>query len=446
MKHDHLYLRRSGVCLFSGTLLLAASASAWVNPLEDRYLTDKPLEICDQGAFFVGGVPKITNYAAAEEGPPQQITIGQMYVQFQIPSKRLKWPLIMVHGSTHTGAALDATPDGREGWFARAVRNNLATFVVDQPGRGRSGFDHSVLHEAKVTGNLDLIPDIGRITDDGAWTTWFGHLLPEDSTILDGTLIRHGDPGDPDPAEDPEEPTEAHGNYPPAYPIPPVPNSIDPSVEAREGAIGPEPNPANNTYLALNYYKQLVPNGEATLPGSICGTCDPMELEPSNTWSPLALAELVEGLGGAIISPHSQSTIQVFHMIRILKERDKLYLVKGVIIPEGAGTDLAASGLTGSDFDTIPFLVLNGDYRPLETRQGNYEAVAAMNASPTRAVGPALALNVEDPQFEGRLDGTTHMMMLSTTSLKVFDFFLEWADENIRNPVATRRCRSPGRS
>ena len=42
----------------------------------------------------------------------------------------------MVHGSTHTGAALDATPDGREGWFPYAVRNGLATFVVDQPGRG----------------------------------------------------------------------------------------------------------------------------------------------------------------------------------------------------------------------------------------------------------------------------------------------------------------------
>jgi hypothetical protein len=29
------------------------------------------------------------------------------------------------------------------------------------------------------------------------------------------------------------------------------------------GAIGPPPNPANNAYMALNYYKQLVPNFEA---------------------------------------------------------------------------------------------------------------------------------------------------------------------------------------
>jgi hypothetical protein len=315
------------------------------------------------------------------------------------------------------------------------VSHHLATFVVDQPGRGRSGFDQTVLHEAKATGNLSLIPNIARITDNGAWTAWFGHIIPTGSTILDGRMIRHGDPGDPDPPENPSQPSEAHGNYPPAYPIPPVPNSTDPHIVARMGALGPAPNSVNDRYLALNYYKQLVPNGENTLPGSTCAACDPHEVEPANTWSPRALADLVEGLGGAIVSPHSQSTIQVFHMIRILKERGKLNLVKGVIIPEGAGTDLKASGLTGSDFDHIPFLLLNGDYRPLATREINYAAVAAMNASPTRAVGPALALNVEDPRFHGRFKGNTHMVMLGTTNLEVFDFFLEWAHKNVDNPM-----------
>ena len=85
-----------------------------------------PLVIEDQGSFFVGGVQKVTDYAtvappappgsaAARAAPtPQQITIGQMYVQFQIPAKTYgaKWPVIMVHGSTHTGASLEATPAG----------------------------------------------------------------------------------------------------------------------------------------------------------------------------------------------------------------------------------------------------------------------------------------------------------------------------------------------
>ncbi|HEX9284516.1 MAG TPA: hypothetical protein VF879_02505 [Nitrospirales bacterium] len=446
MRHNHLM---KGAVL-AATLGIAGTAAAqtapsgagWVNPLENRYVTGPPLQVCDEGAFFVGGVPKVTTFAssALTEGAPQQIIIGQAYVQFQIPKKRRQWPLVMVHGSTHTGAALDATPDGREGWFAHAVRNHLATFVMDQPGRGRSGFDESVLHEARITGNLTLIPSIGRITDNGAWTTWFGHLLPAGATILNGTLIRHGDAGDPDPAEDPANPSEAHGNYPPAYPIPPVPNSIDPAIEARLGAIGPAPNPVNDTYLALRYYKQLVPNGEATLPGSICATCTPTTVGPADTWSPRALAELVEGLGGAIVSPHSQSTSQVFHMVRILKEHGKLGLLKGIIIPEGGGTNLAATGLTGSDFDHIPFLLVNGDYRPFVTRQVNRAAAAAMNASPTRTVGPALVLDIEDPQFEGRLNGQTHMNMLGRTNIALFDFFLDWASKNIDNPFVPGDC------
>ena len=83
---------------------------------------------------------------------PQQITIGQMYVQFQIPARKSGpgWPVIMVHGSTHTGAALESTPDGREGWYPYFVRKGVATYVVDQSGRGRSGFDQSVLHEAEA--------------------------------------------------------------------------------------------------------------------------------------------------------------------------------------------------------------------------------------------------------------------------------------------------------
>jgi hypothetical protein len=131
----------------------------------------------------------------------------------------------------------------------------------------------------------------------------------------------------------------------------------------------------------------------------------------------------------------------VFHLVRILKERGKLHLIKGIIIPEGAGTSLPGAGLVGSDFDTIPFLMVNGDYRPLATRQGNYEAVAAMNASPTRKVGPALSLNTEDPIFKGKMKGHTHMGMLGSTALREFDFFLDWADKNIPNPMLRNSCQ-----
>jgi hypothetical protein len=447
MRHEQFKKRYLFTILLTAVVtgLLGAGALAWDNPLEGRYLSGPALSICDQGSFFVGGVPKITRYASSaavrDGGRPQQITIGQMYVQFQIPEQRRRWPLIMIHGSTHTGAALDSTPGGDEGWLSYAVRNRLATFVVDQPGRGRSGFDQSVLLEAKATGNWNLVPSsFGRITDDGAWTSWFGHIVPAGTDITTGKMIRHGDPGDPDPAENPAEPSPAHGVYRPAFPIPPAPSSANPRLVARAGAIGDAPNPANNSYLGLEYYKQLVPNGEVTLPGSVCSSCTPNNLNAIDTWLPLGLAELLEGIGGGILSPNSQSTSSVFHTVRILKERGELHLLKGIIIPEGAGTDLAAAGLVGSDFDSIPFLLVNGDYRPLATRQGNYAAVAAMNASRTRKVGPALSLNVEDASFKGQLNGHTHMGMLGSTALAEFDFFLDWAGKNIDNPLLQRGC------
>lgn len=417
----------------------ATSVSAWENPLNNPHM-NQPLEVCDQGSFFVGGVPKVTEYAAGPQaGTPQQITIGQAYVQFQVPKKRRKWPIIFVHGSTHTGAALDSTPDGNEGWHSMAVRNNLASFVMDQPGRGRSGFDHSVLHEAKAKGDWNLVPTFGRITDNGAWTTWFGHIINGES-IIDGLMIRHSNPGDPDPPEDPAQPSPAHGNYLPKFPIPPIPNSADPKLVARERAIGPAPYPENNTYLGLEYYKQLVPNGEVTLPGSTCAECTPQEVAPNNIWLPIALADLLEGIGGGIVAPHSQSGPSSLHLVRVLKERGKLHLLKGIITPEGA-TNLAAAGVVGSDFDTIPFLMMNGDYRPLATHEGNYAAVAEMNASPTRKVGPALSINAEDPRFKGKFLGHTHMGMLGSTAQAQFEFFLRWADKNIPNPIAATSCK-----
>jgi hypothetical protein len=362
-----------------------------------------------------------------------------MYVQFMIPTKRRQWPLLMVHGSGYTGSALDATPHGTQGWFSYAVQNNLATFVADQPGRGRSGFDQSVLHEARVTNNLGLIPSMAG-GGSSIWTSWFGHII-NGSTILDGTMIRHGDPGDPNtPETDP--PSEGHGNYPPAYPIPPVDSSIDANIEARMGALGPVPNPANNTFLALNSYKWLVPNTETTLPTGFCQDCDPQITASVNTWAPLAMAELLETLGGAIVSPHSQATTPTLHMVRILRERGKLHLVKGIIIPEGAGTSLTNSGTTAQDYDTIPFLIVNGDYRPAATRTVNKAFVDALNASPTRSVGPATYIDLDDPSLGGRFNGTTHMMMMGTNAIDVFDFLLEWAQENIPNPIVQTSCPS----
>jgi len=71
--------------------------------------------------------------------------------------------------------------------------------LLDEARRQATGADSKLLIEAAavirngdVAGGTAKIPSFGRITDNGAWTAWFGHLVPQGSTILNGTLIRHG--------------------------------------------------------------------------------------------------------------------------------------------------------------------------------------------------------------------------------------------------------------
>jgi len=370
-----------------------------------------PVTIEDQGSFFIGGVQKVSEYAAIPVAPPgqptpaptpQQITIGQMYVQFEIPEKKSGpgWPVIMVHGSTHTGAALESTPDGREGWYPYFVRKGIATYVVDQSGRGRSGFDQSVLHEAEARmlagdtkGAAELIPSFGRITDNGAWQAWFGHLVPQGANVTNGKLVRHGDP------EDPEKPTDGRPHVAPQFPL----EAVD------------------------EYYKQLVPNAEVTLPGSTCASCNPQQLSPANTWTPQNLALLVERLGGAVIATHSQSGIMGHHMVRILKERGHLDLVKGLITIEG-GCSLPQSGLTAADFDNIPYLALKGDYTAIS--QQCQETVDAINKRRADKQGTAKAEYLKLDEMG--MAGITHMMMLDKKSNEIADIMIDWVGRNVK--------------
>ena len=89
-------------------------------------------------------------------------------------------------------------------------------------------------------------------------------------------------------------------------------SSIDPNIQARVGALGPAPTRSTTRYLALNTYSYLVPNTETTLPGSVCATCIPHDVAAANTWTPRALAQLVERLGGAVVAGHSQACPRCF--------------------------------------------------------------------------------------------------------------------------------------
>jgi pimeloyl-ACP methyl ester carboxylesterase len=114
----------SAVALFA-LLTLNACASAPTG--------GKGVALADQGHFFVGGA-----YAKTKDG---QIMIGQMFVQYQVPQNRTQpYPVVMWHGGGQTGTNFLATPDGRPGWADYFLRQGYAVYVVDQPGRARSGY------------------------------------------------------------------------------------------------------------------------------------------------------------------------------------------------------------------------------------------------------------------------------------------------------------------
>jgi pimeloyl-ACP methyl ester carboxylesterase len=94
---------------------------------------DEPLQLARDGFMYVGG--KITH------ADGRDYYYGQMYVEIRIPAQQTHTtPIIMVHGGSMSGTNYTGTPDGREGWAQYFVRQGYAVYVVDQPGRGRSGF------------------------------------------------------------------------------------------------------------------------------------------------------------------------------------------------------------------------------------------------------------------------------------------------------------------
>src|SRR5579872_3463243 len=150
-------------------LLIAASFLTLLVPLLGAAQVTGPLTIKEQGSFFVGGEAKTVSLPAAGPGnliPAQtgEITVNQMYVQYQIPLKGGRHvPLVFVHGCCLSSKTWETTPDGRMGWSEYFVRKDRPVYLADQVSRARSGFDPSgfnavragTLANAKMPGILE---------------------------------------------------------------------------------------------------------------------------------------------------------------------------------------------------------------------------------------------------------------------------------------------------
>lgn len=110
--------------------------------------SDEGIKIAKQGSFAVGGTTiqrdgtydnsKFVSWA-------EQIETGQSYrgdhafVNYQIPTKANKYPLVFIHGYGGSGVCWEMTPNGRDGFSTLMIRKKYPTYVMDLPGRGRAG-------------------------------------------------------------------------------------------------------------------------------------------------------------------------------------------------------------------------------------------------------------------------------------------------------------------
>ncbi|HEY4360698.1 MAG TPA: hypothetical protein VGN17_07000 [Bryobacteraceae bacterium] len=168
-------------CVFA---LFAATAASAADDLK------KPLVIAEQGSYFVGGETKsVTPPAAPGRGPAPagDITVNQMYVQYQIPVNAAPhFPVVMVHGCCLSSKTWETTPDGRMGWNEYFVRKNRPVYMADQVSRARSGFDPTKFSAVKA-GQLppSELPNVLSASHQVGWSVFrfgptFGKAFPDE--------------------------------------------------------------------------------------------------------------------------------------------------------------------------------------------------------------------------------------------------------------------------
>lgn len=139
--------------------------------LKDIQSSSRPLVLKAQGSFYVGGESVRQSFEElGSAGPEGHITVNQMYVEYMIPKKNKGIPIVMIHGMALTGKTWQTTPDGRMGWDEYFVRKKHPVYVVDQVGRGRSGFNQKIFNQVR-TGELpvDSLPALPRFSDEVVW-------------------------------------------------------------------------------------------------------------------------------------------------------------------------------------------------------------------------------------------------------------------------------------
>jgi hypothetical protein len=344
--------------------------------------SSNPLTLEGQGSFFVGGnthaVPAPYAYSL-----PGNVMINQMYVEFMKPAKNGgEYPIIFVHGCCLSSKTWETTPDGRMGWNEYFVRKGFDTYMADQVGRARSGFNglkYEIVRHGDAPASSQ--PEIRLATDAFAWNTF------------------------------------RFGNFATKTPWP------DERFPMKTVGVG------NGS--TLDFYKQVIPDLYATLdtspPGCTGGGCyTPLAAGFHDT--SLAMSNLSNDLGGAILVGHSQSS--TFPTRAALQQGSNG--VKAIIqLETGCFDNLTAADI--AKLKKIPILIIEGDHYVQAdgvTPQAKPPAACVTQMNQINGAGGNMTY-IHLPAIG--IKGNSHMFMQDNNNLQIADLIIKWIDKNVKS-------------
>ena len=365
---SHRLWRR--VCGFAVTavlcVLLASSSSA--QSFKSLQAPDQPLSLKARGSFFVGGRSVEQSAAEILLGPDDSVTVDQMYVEYMVPVGRTKLPIVLIHGATLSGKSYDTTPDGRMGWFEYFVRKSHPTYVIDQVGRARSGFNQAALNR-RLAGSATPAPTVAP-TGPGA------------PAAMGSGAFRLGD-------------------------------RIGVWKNFRFGPRFGETFPGQKfpTEAVTEFSKQAIPDLASQIP------------QPNPTLK--AFSDLAIDLNGAVLISHSQSG--PFPMDAALINAAG---IRAIVSLEPGACRANYTDEQIAKLAKVPTLVMFGDNLPVETGlggitwQNRLEGCRAY-AARIKAAGGQVDI-VHTPELG--VAGNSHMLMQDRNNLQIGDIVLTWID------------------
>jgi hypothetical protein len=392
-----------GTVLFTLRLITIAAVAQDYSSVQ----ANGPLSLGEYGSFFIPG-----NLATCPTPPPPATNsnmcsgttnpglhmINQMYVQFMKPlQEQRKYPIGIVHGCCLSTKSWQTTPDGRMGWDEYFVRQGFDTYMIDQVGRARSGFD-AVLYNSVTYGLTPCVPsgnvacpqnlNILIASDQFAWNVFRWGVTTCTTSPCSDTVAPH------------------------------------PNVRFPMNTVGVGDN------SNLQFYNMVIPDLNATLSGA------PTPTDPAGFYNtPAQMAELASELGGAIFMGHSESSS--FPIQAALQPASGCYPyttdeacnVKAIVqLETGCFGNLMADEII--TLAHIPILIEYGDFaatpQPAAPCPTMIQQITAAGGDIKFAWLPALTPNSLFTGSPGPIIGNEHMVMLDNNNLEIAQLIIDW--------------------